>query len=93
MNVSQVTSAWTIDDVTWSSRPSIAPMVFASLDPNDGEWATFSVQSLVQEWVDGASPPHGVMLWTTTGNGSDYRSTEYSNSSQRPYLEVTFIEP
>jgi len=57
-------------------------------------WKTWDLSALTQKWVSNTAPNLGVMLWATNED-TDYntlwfRSSEYSNSTYYPKLEVTY---
>jgi len=57
-------------------------------------WKTWDLSALTQKWVSNTTPNLGVMLWATNED-TDYntlwfRSSEYSNSTYWPKLEVTY---
>ena len=57
-------------------------------------WKTWDLSAFTQKWVSNTVPNFGVMLWATNED-TDYntlwfRSSEYSNSTYWPKLEVTY---
>jgi len=57
-------------------------------------WKTWDLSALTQKWVSNTVPNFGVMLWATNED-TDYntlwfRSSEYSNSTYWPKLEVIY---
>lgn len=59
-----------------------------------GEYQLSLPISLVQQWVDEPASNRGLLMQSTSSsNGVDFRSSEYSTVSQRPKLTVTgYIE-
>ncbi|MHC4712023.1 MAG: putative Ig domain-containing protein [Planctomycetota bacterium] len=53
-------------------------------------WATLDITDLVQDWVDGTYTNYGVLLRLTTSGHIRTRMAEYTTSSDRPKLEVTY---
>jgi len=53
-------------------------------------WATIDITDLVQDWVDGTYTNKGVVLKLTTAGHLKTRMSEYSTTSYRPKLEVTY---
>jgi len=57
-------------------------------------WKTWDLSALTQKWVNGSATNYGVILWATNENtdGKDLRfhSSEYSDNSLRPKLEITY---
>ena len=57
-------------------------------------WKTWDLSALTQKWVNGSATNYGVILWTTNEgtDGKDLRfhSSEYSDNSLRPKLEITY---
>jgi hypothetical protein len=58
-----VTGAWTETGVTWDTFPSIAPSaVDTELIDTAGQWYTFDVTSLVQDWHNGTLANNGFAI-------------------------------
>jgi len=57
------------------------------------DWVTWDVTSLVQEWIDGISINHGMLLKTTHGNTLTFSAQESSKPAQHPKLEVVYTPP
>ncbi|AGP34147.1 DNRLRE domain-containing protein [Sorangium cellulosum] len=53
--------------------------------------ATADIAALVQTWVDGAQPNHGIALQDVNGR-TDIRSSEQANVAVRPKLEVCYTQ-
>ena len=59
-----------------------------------GNWMEWSIANLVQGWVDGRYPNHGLMLRATTGfNGETYSTAESPDSTRVPKLIVKYVAP
>ncbi len=90
VQVREVLESWTEGTVTWNNAPDASSALTTFPGNTTGEVAV-DVTSLMQRWVDGASV-YGVNLYPTGTDGVDIRSTEYWDSSQRPYYVVEVIE-
>jgi hypothetical protein len=59
-------------------------------------WKTYDITSLTQRWVDGTDAYYGVIFWATDeddytdGDEKWVYSSEYSNASLRPQLEIEY---
>jgi RHS repeat-associated protein len=57
-------------------------------------WKSWDITALTQKWVNGTATNYGVVLWATNEgtNGYDlrFRASEYTTTSLRPYLQVTY---
>ena len=89
---------WTANDACYNSIPlAQADIALAedvqNLDLNSG-YKQWNVISMVQEWVNNASPNYGLMLNSDTiASSGSYRffaASEAVDASQRPSLEVTY---
>ncbi|MEN8174941.1 MAG: DNRLRE domain-containing protein [Pseudomonadota bacterium] len=50
--------------------------------------------ALVQSWVDGSRANNGIIITDpVTGNGADFDSSDWSDATVRPRLEVTYTVP
>ena len=65
-----------------------------------GGWDNFTITPLVQDWIEGAAPNHGLVVRLATeptGGAVNYfavRSDDYGlDATARPKLTVTFTEP
>jgi len=58
------------------------------------KWENFDVTTLVDEWYEGTFQNLGMMIYTTNEEVSSYdvrfRSSEYSDPTYRPILEITY---
>jgi RHS repeat-associated protein len=88
--------AWTSPggDVGSSASASVGPKARGA-DGTD----SFNVTSLVQQWVSGAAPNHGVLLRLADESVPadnpyfDYQSDNAADAGRRPLLTVTFTDP
>ncbi len=51
------------------------------------EWIEWNITDAVQGWISGAYKNQGVFI---VGNGTAFASSEYTNASVRPMLEITY---
>lgn len=60
-----------------------------------GHWYTFTLTSLVQEWLDDARSNNGLVIKGRPGDQVQYsfRSSDSPVSSQRPFLTITYRLP
>ena len=93
----RVTGEWAETGVTWNNAPSNATQPTSVIDPGPtaNVWIGWDVTQDVQAYVQG-TPNHGWLLvfpdesTPTTEQRVTLNSREYSDSAQRPYLEVTY---
>ncbi len=57
-------------------------------------WKSWELTALTQKWLNGTASNYGVVLWATNedtdGYTSRFHSSEATNSSDRPYVEVVY---
>lgn len=89
-------TGWLVDGADYSATPS-ATLAFTTGDKQG--WDRFDVTGLVQAWVDGTHPNHGVVVKTldetrtTQMNAFYYWSSDFSAApTLRPKLEVTYLD-
>jgi hypothetical protein len=58
----RISSPWYENSVTWDGRPSSAEPYPSTSIPYASGWVTFDVTDLVQGWVEGTYPNHGIMV-------------------------------
>lgn len=98
VSVHRITAGWLEAEVTWNSFAGAYDSdVFDSFAPVVG-WNTVDMLSLVQGWVDGDVPNHGVLLSHDTpvessGALTAFRSSEHANPDLRPRLEICYTIP
>lgn len=96
LNVHRITSDWTETGVTYSNQPSFAEAADASImSGGTTGWKIWDVASVVQDWVDGASPNHGLMVKFNVETGltainSTFASREYATEAYRPVLRINY---
>ncbi len=88
----KLTSAFTTSQ-TWNmTHPSWTALTSTTV--TDNNWAQFTVTSLVQQWVDGTAPNHGVRIYQASTAQTLWKRLRASeNSTNKPYLEVTWHQP
>ena len=78
------------------------PYASATVPGSTGQWMTWDITLLIQEWVAGTYDNLGLLLKDSTEFESDpgggtvsylacFRSHEHTNAALRPHLEVTYI--
>ncbi|SEN28291.1 RHS repeat-associated core domain-containing protein [Terribacillus saccharophilus] len=87
-----VNSSWAPGSLTWNNKP--ASTNIGKVDVGRGKVATFNVTDAVKSWVNGSKANYGFKLHTN-GNGKEYwkKITSTSNSSNKPYLSITYTIP
>jgi hypothetical protein len=96
----RVTSVWNESTITWNNKPTYYSSAYswlslpAAVTNNYVEW---DMKYMVSYWVKGLYPNRGVMLMDTNEATAEtwkgFYSSDWSNSSQRPYLEITYWDP
>lgn len=90
VNVHRITAAWAESSVTWNSfAGSYDSTIVGSFENADG-WQSVDVTSLVQAWVNGTTPNYGLLLEQNGTPYTTYNSSEYSDVSLRPKLEICY---
>ena len=91
VEVYRITASWASCCVNWTNTGSAydSATVHGTFSPSATGWVSVDLTSLVQGWVDGTWPNHGVMfISTSTDTESKYTSKEWSTASERPCMEV-----
>ncbi|XXT14845.1 DNRLRE domain-containing protein [Sorangium sp. So ce429] len=87
----RVTAPWDEATVTWRSfASSHAPEVEGTATGAPSGTSAMDMTALVQAWVDGAHPNHGVLMEEDGGARTAFRSSEHHAASQRPRIEVCY---
>src|SRR4030067_216411 len=92
VRVHRITADWTEIGVTWNNfAGSFDPEITATFVPNSTGWRSVDVTALVQAWVNGVYPNYGILLeMGKTEDYATYTSSENSNISNRPELEICY---
>ena len=91
VQVHRMTDDWTESGVNWvNSASDFDPLVEALFTPTaEDVGIVLDLTVLVQDWVDGKWPNHGLMfLSALAGEKSKYASKEWQNQEGSPCLEV-----
>ena len=82
----QVVTAWDENSITWNNRPTNDAGQFTTFNTSSGT-VNINVKAAVEAWIIGTSN-HGLRLLSSGGDGSDYRSSEYTTANQRPSFVI-----
>ncbi|WP_438026719.1 thrombospondin type 3 repeat-containing protein [Sorangium sp. So ce233] len=90
----RITAPWHEPSVTWRSfASSYEEAAAASLTDVSHDAVALDVTELVQAWVAGALPNHGLLLEGDPAQQTSYRSSEHPHLEHRPWLEVCYFTP
>jgi hypothetical protein len=90
----RITAPWQERSVTWRSfAASYDEDAAASLTDVTEDAAALDVTALVQAWVGGALPNHGLLLEGDPAQQTSYRSSEHPRLEDHPRLEVCYFTP
>ena len=96
--ITEIDSSWLESSVTWNSKPPIQASEYTFWHDVYGIGSQSikdtDLTNLVQAWINGTQNNYGIYLYG--GNPEDnltFRSSEYSSSSERPALVVTYTPP
>ncbi|WP_437724978.1 DNRLRE domain-containing protein [Sorangium sp. So ce861] len=90
----RITAPWQERSVTWRSfAASYDETAAASLTDVSHDAVALDVTELVQAWVGGALPNHGLLLEGDPARRTSYRSSEHPRIEDRPWLEVCYFTP
>lgn len=91
VNIHRITAAWTETGVTWNNfNHSYDSTVVASFAPTTEGWYSANITSLAQAWFDGTFPNYGILLEQGQLPYSTYNSSEFSDVTLRPKLEICY---
>lgn len=95
ITIHRVTRAWSEQSVTYDSFDQrFDSRVAASLRvSSQSAFKTVDVKSLVETWVSGHKPNHGLLLQTEGQTRVIFVSSDQPTVSQRPRLEVVYAVP
>lgn len=93
VNIKKILGSWNESSVTWNSKPAYDSVIVSTIEfPETGidSWQKFDVKNLMQSWMNG-TPNYGLaLLLGDNESGCTFKSSEYSTSSLRPKLIVSY---
>lgn len=101
VSVHRITAAWSEASVTWQTKPSHDLATVARVCVGDAAgtgWKEGDVTALVQDWLLGAVPNHGLVLRDPTESNAGAarpgfaHSRENGNPALVPHLQVEFAD-
>ncbi len=102
VKVAKVNSSWSELGITWNNQPSFSGTHAQKwVSGNAGQYFnppqknSFDITNLVQKWVDGSTPNHGLVMLMNSGNyGGFWCSRNYNGrtcfASSRPRLVISY---
>ncbi len=99
VSVYRATQAWSEATLTWQTKPALGPTALASAcvgDSFDLGWKSFDVTPLVQQWLQGVVPNHGLVIRdpseSLAGAARPLHATsrESANAAFHPHLELAW---
>ena len=84
---------WSESTVTWNYTDFILTRQYATASPGNGNDTVYDITNLVRAWQNGEEDPYmGITLKSSNETSVDkaFYATEYSTSSYRPYVTVTY---
>lgn len=106
LRVHRLTRAWTEPGTTWRTYDGVnnwtsqggdfdaAVVASVTLDSTVNVWKAWTVTALVQSWMNGTNPNHGMLLETPARSGNNERrfaSSENASAALRPKLTLTYV--
>jgi collagen triple helix repeat protein/TGF-beta propeptide len=98
-DVFEIDSAWSEGSLTYNNAPTLGSsatggQATAISNSSLNQFVVIDITPLVQQWVTGVLPNHGLALSLTSSNGSfSFDSKESIYTSHEPELEITLNGP
>ena len=93
----QVNSEWQENTITWDNQPSSSSEAEAFSAFSTMGWRTWSIDDLVQGWIDGSIANHGILLKAadeSTDKEAWFSSSDYTDdATKHPKLVVSYYVP
>ena len=94
----QVNSDWQEGNITWNNHPnSLTDAEYTRyVSSTSGTWRTLYIRDLVRGWLDGSITNYGMLLKPVSEPATKiayFNSSDYSNISLRPRLEIKYYVP
>jgi len=90
----KVNGSWAANSLTWNNKPSSTNLT--SVNVYKGQWATFDIKNILQDWVSGKHTNNGFMLHTN-GNGQTFWkkfvSSENTGNDKVPHINFSYSFP
>ncbi len=90
----QVTTNWVERLVTWKTKPSFTAGPTRSGACDNVEWWSFSVNQIVQNWINGQAN-YGFIIYSQTAASHlrSFDSSEYGGTANQPQLTIDYTIP
>ena len=87
-------ATWQADTLTYNDQPGLGSQVSSNSSAPEGTWRRLTMTDLLQGWLDGTQPNHGVVIVADQQNVTDveFHSTDAA-VADRPRLCVDWVEP
>ncbi|MCC6552132.1 MAG: DNRLRE domain-containing protein [Polyangiaceae bacterium] len=89
----RVLAPWSEATVNYTNLGPIDPVVAGRFVSGGFGYKSMDISGLVQEWLNGTSPNHGILLEEGTTSSTSYKTGECGKPEKFPYLEVCYTEP
>lgn len=94
ISLHQVNGAWTSGGLTWNNQPAVGSARASLGVGTTPGWRTWSVTTLVQEWVNASTTNYGVSLRGPESYTGDWlRTFDSRQGSNDPQLVITYDLP
>ncbi|WP_104987788.1 DNRLRE domain-containing protein [Sorangium cellulosum] len=93
VRVHRVLAPWSEADVTWDNLGGVDPAAVASFESGGSAWREIVLTGLVQDWVSGVVPNHGILLEQDLGGKTSYKSSDHPDPDNHPFIEVCYLAP
>ncbi len=101
MTVWRVVRPWVESELTWLRAAAgvpwttpggdrVGPFSVSTANPQGGQAVTWDVTELVDLWLEGILPNHGMLLQSEAGNGLTFQQSEVPPADLRPLLILEF---
>jgi hypothetical protein len=93
VNVHRITAPWSETTVTWNNFGGAFDPAGINTFLGSPGWCSADVTGLVQAWVDGSVPNHGLLLEQGLTDPTLYHASEFATPALRPMLDIFYTPP
>lgn len=89
-----ITSTWDESTVTFNTMPTYSTTVHDTItyDTDVPQWYTIDILGINGQFYDGVYTQYGLLIDSDGAGISSFRSSDYTTSAYRPYVEITYID-
>jgi len=94
LGVYPVNASWSVSSISWNNQPAVGSVRASTAVGTTVGWRSWTVTTLVQEWITGASTNYGISVRGPEASSSEWdKSFDSAQGTNSPELIITYDVP